>query len=241
MQNIFDYLHGTGVKWRVWDYRVDEDVAFVELERELKADPRGFYLLYTAGLDAEMHAHGTLSERVEKKLEYYRERIERIVRACPYSRIAVLGDHGMCDVDGTLDLISLVDSLDRKTRDGFIPFYDSTMARFRVLRESAGRELEDLLSRIDAGSLLDRESLERLGVFFPDGRFGDIIFLADRGKIILPSFMSSKRLAAMHGYDPDAPCMFAVMLANFDIDQHEIDLKQIAPLIVPGFKAGDSL
>jgi hypothetical protein len=114
------------------------------------------------------------------------------------------------------------------------------MARFRVLREGVREKLEGLLSRVDGGRLLDRESLERLGVFFPDGRFGDIIFLADQGNLILPSFMSSKSLAAMHGYDPDAACMFAVMLANFDIDQHEIDLKQIAPLIALGFKAGGS-
>ena len=237
--NIFDHLKRTGEKWRVWDYRVDESLAFDELEHELKTAHEGFYMLYTAGLDSTMHRHGAHGEQVERKLSWYRERIERITRAHPGVRIMVLGDHGMCEVTGSIDLIPLVDSLGPGTCAGFIPFYDSTMARFRVLSERAGRELEGLLSGIDGGELLDRNSLERLGVFFQDGRFGDVIFLTDPGTIIVPSFMSSEPIAAMHGYDPAAGCMYAVMLTNFDSGALEMDLKEVTGVMVPDFEAVD--
>ena len=239
--NIFDYFIRTGARWRVWDYGVDENKAFEELERELKSAPEGFYMLYTAGLDSTMHIHGTRSGQVDRKLIWYRERIERITGAHPEARIMVLGDHGMCDVKGSIDLISEVDSLGPETCAGFMPFYDSTMARFRVLSERAGRELEGLLTGVDGGMLLDRSSLERFGVFFPDGRFGDVIFLTDPGTIIVPSFMSSNTLAAMHGYDPGAGCMSSAMLTNFDPGATEMDLREVARVMVPGYKAGDEL
>ena len=239
-KNIFDHFIHTGARWRVWDYRVDEKLAFEELESELKASTEGFYMLYTADLDSMMHRHGIRSEQVERKLILYRERIERIIGIVPEARIMVLGDHGMCDVKRELDLIAIVDSLGPGTRAGFIPFYDSTMARFRVLSERAGRELEGLLSGVDGGRLLDRGSLERLGVFFQDGRFGDVIFLTDPGTIIVPSFMSSEPIAAMHGYDPGAGCMYAAMLTNLDSVELEMDLREVARVIVPDFEAGDT-
>ena len=238
-KNIFDHLKHKAEKWRVWDYRVDENLAFEELEHELKAAHEGFYMLYTAGLDSTMHRHGTHGEQVERKLSWYRGRIERIARAHPGARIMVLGDHGMCEVTGSIDLISHVDSLGPETCAGFIPFYDSTMARFRDLSERAGRELEGLLSGIDGGELLDRDCLERLGVFFKDGRFGDVIFLTDPGIIIVPSFMSSEPIAAMHGYDPGAGCMYSAMLTNFDPGALEMELKEVTRVMVPDFEAVD--
>ncbi len=238
-KNIFDHFIRTGARWRVWDYSVDEKLAFEELERELKSSQEGFYMLYTADLDSMMHIHGISSEKVERKLILYRERIERIIGAAPDARIMVLGDHGMCDVTRGIDLIAIVNSLGPGTCAGFIPFYDSTMARFRVTSERAGRELEGLLSGVDGGMLLNRSSLERMGVFFNDGRFGDVIFLTDPGTIIVPSFMSSEPIAAMHGYDPGAGCMYAAMLTNFDSGGLEMDLREVARVMVPDFEAGD--
>ncbi len=238
--NIFDHLERRGMKWRVWDYSVDEERAFEELEIELSSGSGGFFMLYTAGLDSTMHEHGTSSEQIERKLAWYRERIDRITAAGEDARIMVLGDHGMCDVTAGIDLIRIVDSLGPETCAGLIPFYDSTMARFKVLSDRAGRELLELLSGVEGGMLLDRDSLERFGVFFPDGRFGDVIFLTDPGTIIVPSFMSSEPAAAMHGYDPGADCMAAVMLTNFDTGEIEMDLRQVAGLMVPDFEAGEA-
>jgi hypothetical protein len=177
---------------------------------------------------------------VEDKLLWYSKRIERIVGACPDARIMVLGDHGMCDVIGTIDLISIVESLGLETCAGFIPFYDSTMARFRIISERAGEKLENLLADVDGGRLMGRERLRELGVCFPDGTFGDVIFLADPGTIIVPSFMSSEPTRAMHGYHPDSACMAAVMLTNLDVDAEHMDIRDLARLMAPDFEAGEA-
>ena len=56
---ILDRAVESGMNVRVWDYETPEDKAFDELKSALKEEGNGFYLLYTAGLDAVMHTTGT--------------------------------------------------------------------------------------------------------------------------------------------------------------------------------------
>lgn len=237
--NIFDWMEQCKKRWRIWDYTVPEGKAFDGLERSLEAREADFYLLYTSGLDAIMHSDGTTGEGVRRRLEWYGDRIERIAEKARGGRVVVLGDHGMCDVTDTFDLISRIDSLGLDVPSDFIPFYDSTLARFKVHSRRAAEELPALLSRTGHGRLIDAVELQRFGAFFADGRFGDLIFLADAGALILPSFMGTEPVAAMHGYDPGAPCMDAIVYANRDMGSGSFHLRDMAGSIVTGFEAGD--
>jgi hypothetical protein len=238
--NIFDFMEHRGLRWQVWDFTVPEEDAFNALERSMQAGGADFYLLYTSGLDSILHRYGTRDERIASHLNRYQHRIERIVAKSRGERIIVLGDHGMCDVTSRLDLLSVIDSLDLEAPRDFVPFYDSTLARFRVRSEGALEKISARLSRMPNGRLLTEEELRRFGVFFTDGRFGDAIFLANPGTLILPSFMGKDPVAAMHGYDPGAPCMDAVAYANVDLGEASPDLRDMAGRIVPGFRNGDA-
>ena len=112
------------------------------------------------------------------------------------------------------------------------------MARFRIFSEEAGGPLRRLLSRQPSGHLLDSAEIAELGVSFPDGRFGDCIFLADPGTVISPSYMGSGNIAAMHGYHPDAEDMSSVLLSSSQLPRPEMALRDVASFIVPGFKPG---
>jgi hypothetical protein len=234
-RNIFDELETRGITWHVWDYTVDEEEAFDGLERSIERGDEAFRLLYTAGLDSTMHRHGTEGEQVRCHLDWYRDRIERILAKTRGERVVVMGDHGMCDVNRHLDLIEAVAKLGLRMPNEFMPFYDSTMARFRIRTNEAGKRLEGLLSGMEGGRLLSRDEAQRLGVFFPDGRFGDLLFLVEPGVMILPSYMGMEGLAAMHGYHPDESCMYSALLSNDETGVSPASLTGIADYLLPGF------
>lgn len=233
---MIDEISRRGVPIFVRDYRTPEEDAFAELEREVRRGGAGFSLLYTAGLDAELHRFGSGDKRIGEHLAWYRERIETIHSLAPNARIVVMGDHGMCDVVRHIDVMAKVEALGLAVPEDYVPFYDSTMARFRIHSERARSRLEDCLAGLPSGRLLGEDDRERLRIGITDGRFGDIIFLADPGVIILPSYMSTDPVRGMHGYHPDSAGMFSVMLTNDADVEGEWTICDIAPWLVPGFQ-----
>jgi hypothetical protein len=239
-RSIFDALRSSAARARAWDYRVPEEAAFAALEASIAANEAEFYLLYAAGLDAELHRAGTGDRRIADRLAWYRERIERVARVAGKlpggARIHVFGDHGILDVERCVDVMSGVEKLALRMPGDFLPFYDATMARFRVFSARARGALEELLSNQAAGRLLPPAELRDLGVFFEDGRFGDLVFLANAGVMLVPSFMGGEPVAAMHGYHPDSPGMDSLFLTNAEGELPE-GILDLAGILVPGFAA----
>jgi len=215
------------------DYHTEEAKAFDELETALSAGNAGWHMLYTAGLDSTMHEYGTVHEETSRRLAWYGERISALLAANPRVRLTVLGDHGMADVKGHVDIAGAVDSLGLKMPSQYIPFYDSTMARFRILDRSCESKLRDALNGAGGGRVIEAGEMERLGIFFEDGRFGDLIYLMEEGNIILPSFMGRNPVAAMHGYHPEGSSMSSALFANYELPDDRFDLADVAGLIGP--------
>ncbi|MBU8923161.1 MAG: alkaline phosphatase family protein [Bacteroidales bacterium] len=234
-KTILDYAFQTGMNVRVWDYETPEEKAFEELSVALKEDRSGFFLLYTAGLDAIMHTTGTGSTETLEKLGWYRERIERLLSEQQDLILAVMGDHGMCDVTHHIDLLPEIESAGLRIPDDYIPFFDSTMARFRINDVHAGDKIRAILSRCARGKILKEDELDRLGISFKDGRFGDIIFQLDAGIIIVPSFMGKTPVAAMHGYHPAEESMFSALFTNRDVEFYGSRITDVAPFFKKTF------
>lgn len=221
------------------DYNTPEKQAFKELESALATGKTSFHLVYTAALDSDLHRYGSREEAIGSRLRLYSERIDSIVSRFPDTRFIVLGDHGMCDVTGHVDLIESVAVTGLKIPDDYVPFYDSTMARFRVSGQRASDVLSEVLDRSPGGRLLGTEELRALGVYFPAGEYGDIVFLCDPGRIILPSYMGSAPVKGMHGYHPDTACMDSVMLSSEEFEGDEASVTGIAGFLLPGFGGGE--
>lgn len=240
-RTIFDVVSQRRLPSRVWDYHGDEEGAFRELIERAGRGDGGFYLLYTARLDAELHRTGTGGAGIPSRLEWYARMIAKVEQAASAggrsARIFVLGDHGMGDVTKHVDVMASVGSLGLDIPRDFVPFYDSTMARFKVRTERARGALMELLSAWRFGRVLTEAEKERLHVSFGDGRFGDVIFLVEPGSIILPSFMGREPVVAMHGYDPAAPCMPSVLLSNTALPSRELSICDVASIVLPGFQA----
>jgi hypothetical protein len=238
IHSIFDELKRRGTAVFLRDYRTPEEKAFEELERSVREGAASFYLLYTAGLDSLLHRYGTGDTRIAGRLEWYRERIERICSIDRRISVYVFGDHGMCDVTEGHDLISRVDALGLAVPTDFVPFYDSTVARFMVFTERADGALRALLADCRWGRLLGEEELTKLGTYFGDGRYGDLIFVTNVGSIILPSYMSAEMVKGMHGYHPGEECMYGAMLTNAGLPEGPLSIGDLARIFVPGFTPG---
>jgi hypothetical protein len=202
-ETVFDWMQSAGVRYRLWSYRTPEEE---NLERAIAAlaDPPDVIFVYTAELDALMHRAGIFHDAVEKKLARY----ERFLAAMETRArdagvdlsVVLLSDHGMTDVTAVADPWGAMERLGFRLGRDYLAFFDSTMARAWGDERALAAMAEAMGGQ---GRRLGDDELRALGCHFPGGEYGRAVFLADPGVLIVPSFMGSRVIAAMHGYHPD--------------------------------------
>lgn len=222
VQSLFDHLAMAGVDYRVWNWRHGLDRAFAELEQSLSENPPPrFAMLYTATMDALLHGHVgddevvarallDLESRVRKAVDLARERASRV-------DVIIFSDHGMLETTGSRDVMAAVANLGLRPRKDYLAFYDSTMARFWLGSSGARDVITKALEDLGCGTILSEADLKREGVYFGDGRFGDLIFLADPGTLVVPSHMGASAPRGMHGFTPDHDDSYAILMSDSPI------------------------
>ena len=204
-ETVFDRFQANGLSYRLWDYRTPETDNMAALLGQIGGES-DLLFLYTAELDALMHSVGIFDPAVQKKLEFYESfvdsALEHADRAGRETRIYILSDHGMTDIDRTFDVWGAVEKSGLKLGRDYLAFYDSTMARLWPENRVRG-EISSVLAASGAGRILNETELARYGCLFENREYGDTIFLANPGTLFLPTFMGRSPVAAMHGYDPE--------------------------------------
>jgi len=230
---IFADADGRRLRVRTWDWHTDDDdnerafVAAAANDRE----PMDLLFYYTAAIDARMHARGTRAPEVDARLA----RLEQaVLGALAGARAAgreawcyLTSDHGMTDVVEHVDVMARVRASGLVKGVDYHVFYDSTMARFWFRGPLAEERIRAALAGLP-GRFLARADEERLGIHFADRRYGDAIFLLDDARLLVPSYMGSTPVAAMHGYDPATPGSQALLLSNRPLPEglaHVVDFR----------------
>jgi len=202
-ETVFDWMQAHGVAYRLWDYRTDEAGNLREAEAAL-AEPHDVVFVYTAELDALMHRVGIFDSAVGARLDVYTRFLDAAQRAARAQdvdlEIILLSDHGMTDVTDTVDIWGGMEKRGFRVGRDYLAFFDSTMAR-----SWGDPRIADAMADTmgEFGVRLDAPQLRAFGCHFPGGEYGIDIFLARPGALIVPSFMGSRRIAAMHGYHPE--------------------------------------
>src|SRR5437867_9276655 len=184
--SIFDGFRDAGVRWECYNYHSHTDAEILALapRRAAETDARVLFL-YLSGLDNYLHFHVHEPHGVAAQLNWYEAGLRRVWEAARRERddvrMFVFSDHGMTPVRWTYDLGRDVESLDLRIGADYLPAYDSTMARFWVWNDRARRRLLDLLGDHPCGTLLERAELQRLGVWFDDDRYYQMLFLMRPG------------------------------------------------------------
>ncbi len=216
----FDMAQRLRLRHRTWYWNTPEMDNRRGLEEALKSGEDDFLFFYSPYLDAVMHTHGTESEETRECLRDFEEFTYRALSMAQEQyrevRLLVFGDHGMADIHGRSDLLSPLQGLGHKMPADWLYFVDSTMARFWFFKPGIEEQVRELLADHPGGRFVEDPECERLGILFPDRRYGELIFLANAGHLFVPSFMGQSAPKAMHGYHPQHVDSDTIVLGNYE-------------------------
>lgn len=229
VQSLFDQLALAGVDYRVWNWQHGLDRSFAELAQSLSEDPPPrFAMLYTAVMDALLHGHVGDDEVVARALLDLESRVREVVDLArdraPRVDVIIFSDHGMLETRGSRDVMAAIRNLSLRPIKDYLAFYDSTMARFWFSSPGARDAITRTLEELECGTILSEADLKREGVHFSDGRFGELVFLAEPGTLIVPSHMGASAPRGMHGFTPDHEDSYAILMSDSPISPEPINI-----------------
>jgi hypothetical protein len=234
LPSLWDTLQSRGLAWAGRNWRTPERDNLAWLESGLDGRDGGraeaLRFLYTADLDALLHAEGSRGAGVRAALARYDALIARQLE-CARARgeelwFYLLSDHGMVDVTAVEDVMSRLAGLEVGWPRDYLAFFDSTMARFWWSSSRARDRVRGALAGARGRWLTDAE-LERQGTRFGGREYGDDLFLLDPGVLMVPSFMGRSAVRAMHGYDPSHPDMAALLWSNRPVPEGVTHLRGV--------------
>lgn len=239
-QTVFDYLKLSHTPFFLSTYpRPDADSLSLAVNC-LRNEEIRFHFLYLSEMDGVLHTACHQPEVVQARLDWYAEKIhclyEAAVERWQNVHLYIFSDHGMTPVVGTYDLASEVDQLGLTIPQDYIPFYDSTMARFWFANSRAMKLIIGKLRQITVGHILSLGELESYGAAFPNNKFGDLTFLLSPGYVITPNFISKTAPAGMHGYTPDDIWSDAVFMTNIDMDTTPKSIAEFFPIMMKEYE-----
>jgi hypothetical protein len=219
--SIFDTLSHEGVPYRAYTYHhaTDSEI-FRQAEDDIQNQAASFYFLYLSEMDMFLHMNCAQTRKIDERLRWYDQSLRKVFEAArqisPDVTLAVASDHGMTPVQQKYDLLQHFEVSKLRMPEDYLSVFDSTMARFWFFNDRARQEILGILQRVKCGRLLTDAELKQFGVFFPDRRFGEAIFLLDPGWLFSRSDFNGSgwNPAGMHGYHPDDPYSDGVFLSN---------------------------
>ena len=215
--NIFDFLEFRKISYHVSAPQKTEQQNLNALISDIRRENIDFAFLYWPALDGLLHSVGNLSPQVPQKLRDYEKMIRELVAVAEKHyeevRLYIFSDHGMANCDVLLDLKAKIEPLPLRMGKDYAVVYDSTMARFWFFNDRAREEITAALKTVPQGRILPEAELKELRAP-TDGYFGELIFLADEGVLIVPSHMGERPIRGMHGYHPSAKQSYAMLCTN---------------------------
>jgi predicted AlkP superfamily pyrophosphatase or phosphodiesterase len=214
-------LAAAGVPHRIYSYHRFNDAEILQQARQdLRAGAAETFFLYLSELDHFLHLHRPDPHQVRQRLAWYEARVRELYNeaaSCSSDLVfSVFSDHGMAPVRDNCDVVADVESLGFRMPADYLAVYDSTMARFWFFSDRVRQAVTARLRQNTGGRILADSELRRLGVFFEDRRFGELVFLLNAGNMIFRSDFGGSRWtpSGMHGYHPDDADSDAVFLSN---------------------------
>jgi hypothetical protein len=196
----------------------------------------------------------------EDRVRSYYASIDRFLAALQHrcraadTILVLLSDHGHEPVRGVVDLVQALASLGLGNIE-FSLFLELSLVRFWCHSARARERIPALLRSIPQVQLLSAADLAQYHLDFSDGRYGEIIAIAEPGHIFFPhdfyqplanawlALTDSKQLARLtdarqrhnHGYLPDHACeqgCMAVLDERCALRFSDIELIDVAPSLL---------
>jgi len=207
---VFDLLRQGGMRWIYLGTPVNsakhKEIQMALRNRDLKETD--LVMLFIGDLDAIGHRYGPnsaeyavavkeIGESIRNILDYSQEFNKKI-------RTLIFGDHGMVEINRTIDVQSPLKQLPIKPIRDYMYFLDSTLARFWFINDKARKIITEYLKTLKYGRIISESDRSQYHINYKHNRFGELIWWADGGTLIYPNFWQAKRpVNGMHGYRRD--------------------------------------
>jgi hypothetical protein len=235
-ESIFDRLSKEGIPYYAHDSNYSDEIRIENLAQHIEQQSIDFAYCSLGKLDGLMHEKGIDHPDIGTQVAWYDEQFRKLLASAEenYGEVAwyVFTDHGMHSVTESYDLVSDIEALGLEWNEDYIAFYDSTMARFWFLNDTAQPSIFQCLENHAKGRIVPDGELKELGVCFEDHQYGDLIFLMNSGVQIVPSFMGTKPCKGMHGYHPSDPDSFASLSSNKSIPDSITKIQHIHQIML---------
>jgi len=236
-ETIFAKWNRSGLPWLRSDWRRGDEENVTQLLAAVRQGDIRMAYLFTSGLDAIMHRHGTSHPAVDAAFDRFAGWLREICAASTAHyqevRLHVFSDHGMVDTRQTSTLMLDFEQLGLVYGRDYAAVWDSTMVRFWFPGGNAVREqVTAWLQRQPAGRILDETELTRRHCHFDDYRYGELFFLLPSGTIFAPSYMNRGYVKGMHGFAPDEPGNAACLLSSHPPARPVTQLRDLHNLMV---------
>jgi len=244
-KSIFDLLREQNKKW-LFHCNPDFKVSLEAVIQRVKTDllpPIEFSFFLIGDLDRIGHRYGPESKELKEELmkidiglntilNFAKERFDEV-------NFMVIGDHGMVQVNETLDVQNIISRLPNDVLKNCHYFLDSTMARFWFTTEKAKEAVVSILNGIECGHMISQEEKDRYHLNYKHNKFGDLIFIVNPGVLIHPSFYGTRTpVKGMHGYLPEISGQQSLWLLNstkinYPVHNPEpLDMRRVFPTLV---------
>ena len=229
---LFDLMRQSGIKFEYvgfpWNKGNQQILASAE-KHIINSPSSSAVIAYIDEIDHYEHKYGLHSKDFIKELRLFDELcssfLRKIMNIEKDMAITIFSDHGMKNVDGTINLKNIVDSTELRIEKDYLLFLDSTIARFWTFNEKARESLTEVLSNTKGGRLLSTEEIIKYKINFKSDIYGELQYLADAGKLILPNFFTirERSMKAMHGWDPDDTTQDSFLFTNQKLKSPQIE------------------
>ena len=190
----FNYPFSYDKKKKLNFFKYSDKKVMEILKRKLKEN-YDFYFVHLLGLDKVGHEYGLGMERLEKLKE-----IDLLIKDVfnENYNLVIVGDHGMYDVKGTVNVKKEVEKLNTKC----LMFLDSSVARFWFLEDK--KRVKECLEGLGM-KVLEEKDYEKYKARMKDERYGELIGICKKGILIFPNSYDEKIVKGMHGYLDENP------------------------------------
>jgi predicted AlkP superfamily pyrophosphatase or phosphodiesterase len=243
--DLFALCTARGIPWvshrHPW-FKTDA-AAGVRRLQQLIRPPVRFAFWYVSDLDKAGHRYGPLSPEcraaVRRVDEAARTLVSHLRGLYAHLDLVVMGDHGMVQVEGTVDVQQALASAGLGPGPELLYFLDSTMARFWFREGTVEERVMAVLRNLPGGAVLEQEDRDRYHLNYRHNRFGDLIYLADLGRLISPNFYQGREMVrGMHGYRSEEPQQQSLVLIHGPAIQkaqtmtEPVDMRRVFPTVL---------
>lgn len=218
-ETIFAKWSRAGLPWVRSDWRRSDADNVEHLRQEIQRGQVQAAYLFTAGLDAIMHRHGTSHPEVDAAFNRFEGWLRELWtlghRHYSEVRLHVFSDHGMTDTVSASRMMPEFEALGLQYGRDYAAAWDSTMVRFWFPGgDTVRNRVESWLRHRSEGAIVSDEQLSHWRCLFPDRRYGELFYLLRNGTIFAPSYMNRGFVRGMHGYSPNDPDSAACLLSS---------------------------